>query len=104
MIRPLPVPVPTVLLPAYDEYLLGYRDRSHAIDPRDTGKIHLINGLALPILINGRVRGSWKRAGGTKKVMLSLKYFEPPDEQEQDTVAAAAERYGAFVGRPVEMT
>jgi len=95
-------PPMAVLLPAYDEYLLGYRDRSHAIDPRDTGKISLINGLAHPILIRGRVRGSWKRIRGEKTIRLTMEYFDPPGREEQSAVAAAGERYGAFIGKPVE--
>jgi hypothetical protein len=94
----------TVLLPAYDEYLLGYRDRTHALDPRDTGKVNLINGLAFPILINGRVMGTWKRASRTKKIVISLNYFDPPKEAEQHAAVAAAERYGTFVGKSVEIT
>ena len=102
----LPVPQAAhtaYLLPAYDEYLLGYRDRTHAIDPADTGKINLINGLASPIVINGRVRGSWKRTTGTKKIVLSLKYFDPPDGKEKIAVASAADRYGLFMSKPLDI-
>lgn len=92
------------LLPAYDEYLIGYRDRSHAIDSGDAGKVNLINGLALPILINGRVRGTWKRKTGTKKIGLSLIFFNHPDEHDLPLVLAAAEQYGWFMGKPVDTT
>lgn len=107
--RPETIPPPhevtaaAVLLPAYDEYLLGYRDRSHALDPRDTKKINLINGLARPILINGRVRGIWKNRIAKKKVVVSLNYFEPPDETAQLAAVAAAKKYGTFMGKPIEI-
>jgi hypothetical protein len=93
----------TVLLPAYDEYLLGYRDRSHAIDPGDAGKVNLINGLALPILINGKVAGTWKRTPQQKKIRIALDYFHHPKEEEQSAILAAAERYGEFTGKSVEV-
>jgi hypothetical protein len=94
----------TVLLPAYDEYLLGYRDRTHAIDPRDADKVNLINGLALPILVNGKVAGTWKRTPRQKKILISLNYFNPPEEEEEESAIVAAERYGEFMGKPVETT
>jgi hypothetical protein len=93
-----------VLLPAYDEYLLGYQDRSHALDPRDAGKINLINGLARPILVSGRIRGSWKRVIAPEKIMVTINYFEPQNEDAERAVEAAVKRYGAFIGKPVGTT
>lgn len=92
-----------VLLPAYDEYILGYRDRTHAIDRRDLGRVRLVNGLALPILVDGRVRGTWRRTFKKDAVRISLRFLDPPDGDEQLATVAAAERYGRFVGRPVEI-
>jgi hypothetical protein len=91
-----------VLLPAYDEYLLGYRDRSHALDLPYAGKINLTNGLARPILVNGRVRGSWKRVIAKEKIVVSLNYFEPLKEAAYLAAVAAVKRYGTFIGKPVE--
>ena len=92
-----------VLLPAYDEYILGYRDRTHAIDRQNLGRVRLVNGLALPILVDGRVRGTWRRTFKKDAVRISLRFLDPPDGDERLTTVAAAERYGRFVGRPVEI-
>ena len=98
-----PVSPFAVLLPVYDEYILGYRDRTHAIDRQDLGRVRLVNGLALPILVDGRVRGTWRRTFEKDAVRISLRFLDPPDEDERLTTVAAAERYGRFVGRPVEI-
>ena len=67
-----------VLLPAYDEYILGYRDRTHAIDRRDLGRVRLVNGLALPILVDGRVRGTWRRTFKKDAVRILAPLPRPP--------------------------
>jgi hypothetical protein len=99
----LPAPPFTVLLPAFDEYILGYRDRSHAIDRRGLERVRLVNGLAQPILVDGRVRGTWRRTFVKDTVRISLSFLDPPDGDERLAAVAAAERYGRFVGRPVEI-
>jgi hypothetical protein len=54
------------LLPAFDEYLLGYQDRSPVLDDEH---FELIvpggNGIFQPIIVaGGRIVGTWRRAGG----------------------------------------
>lgn len=54
------------LLPAFDEYLLGYQDRSPILDDEHT---ELIvpggNGVFQPIIVaGGRIVGTWRREGG----------------------------------------
>jgi hypothetical protein len=51
------------LLPGFDEYMLGYNDRSAVLDPRHAQKlIPDNNGRFLSTMVmNGRVVGTWKR-------------------------------------------
>lgn len=55
------------LLPGFDEYLLGYADRSFAVPPQFADQIVPgNNGMFRPTIVKaGRVVGTWKR-GGTK--------------------------------------
>ncbi|MDG3016465.1 winged helix DNA-binding domain-containing protein [Speluncibacter jeojiensis] len=53
------------LLPGFDEFILGYRDRSAAVDPRFS---ELLcpggNGMFFPTVVDGgQVVGTWKRNG-----------------------------------------
>ena len=93
------------LLPGFDEYLLGYKDRSAVLDPRHASKIVPGgNGMFLPTLvINGRVAGIWKRALKKKSVVITACPFAPMKKVEKDAFAIAAERYGRFVGLAVEI-
>lgn len=52
----------TILLPAYDEYLIGYKSRHMALPPEKMDIAHTKNGLFYPVtLTNGIVTGRWKR-------------------------------------------
>lgn len=93
------------LLPPFDEFLVGYRDRSAALDPRYN---QLIvpggNGVFNPIIvIGGRVVGTWKRALKKDRVVLTCMPFASFTEEQAEALAATAERYARFVGKPVSL-
>jgi len=97
-------PAPSVyLLPGFDEYMLGYTDRSAALAPQDAPKIHPGgNGVFSPtIVVDGRVVGSWKRTVKKRAVTVEFTPFRPFTAPEQDVIAEAAGRYGDFLGLPV---
>jgi hypothetical protein len=87
------------LLPIYDEYTVAYRDRAAAVDPAYASATG--NGLSPGVVLDGRVVGTWKRASVRDEVVLSTTLFVAPSKAEERALAAAAERYGAFLGRPV---
>ncbi|MDH6679490.1 hypothetical protein M2284_003712 [Rhodococcus sp. LBL1] len=53
------------LLPGFDEFILGYRDRSAAVDPEFENRLHPGgNGMFTPTVVDGgQVVGTWKRNG-----------------------------------------
>lgn len=91
------------LLPGFDEYLLGYRDRRAVLDPAYNQKIVPgSNGIFMPTIIcAGRVVGTWKRAFKKNTVIITLEPFAPLSQAQLQAVEVAAERYGHFMGRPV---
>jgi Winged helix DNA-binding domain len=93
------------LLPGFDEYILGYTDRSAALDPRHALKVVTgNNGRFMPtIIMKGRVAGIWNRTLGKKAVFLSPTPFASLTKVEKRAFAAAAQRYGQFLGMSVEM-
>jgi hypothetical protein len=54
------------LLPAFDNYLVGYRDRSAILDPATQDRIYQGGMIRPSVLLDGRVVGSWAldRANG----------------------------------------
>ena len=89
------------LLAPFDEWLLGYRDRSAVIEADDMGKVAPgANGIFFPIVvIDGRVAGVWKRAFKRDNVIMTFTPFRPWTDAEQEAVGCAAERYAAFVDK-----
>lgn len=50
----------TILLPSYDEYLIGYKSRHHAFEEEFRHRIHSSNGLFYPVILHdGQVVGNW---------------------------------------------
>jgi len=90
------------LLPPFDEFLVSYKDRSAALDPRDAGlwaeRDHLMSSV---IVVGGRVLGSWKRALGRGGVTIAATLARPLTEAERLAFTAATARYGHFLGLPV---
>jgi hypothetical protein len=89
------------LLPPFDEYLIGYRDRSAALDP-------IYNQLVVPggngifnpiIVIDGQVAGTWKRVFKRDTVVITFSPFAPWGDEHAPALIAAAEEYARFVGK-----
>lgn len=93
----------THLLPGFDEYLLGYTDRSAIIDVKHGKKLAMTaNGqFGATIVVNGQVEGLWKRTIGAKHVEMEAFYFEAAGKGVQQAVATAAKRYAKFLGLAV---
>ncbi len=94
---------PTVhLLPGFDEYLLGYRDRDAVIDFGHAAQIVPGgNGVFLPmVVVGGQVAGTWTRRVKGGAVEVTVSPFGDLDHVE-DRVTAAATAYAAFLGLPL---
>jgi hypothetical protein len=70
---PAPVPPPR-LLPAFDPYVLGWRDRSFAVDPEHAHRVHPGGGIIRATAIaRGRAVATWTLRGGR----VSIDPFAP---------------------------
>ncbi len=89
-----------VLLPGFDEYLLGYQDRSDVLDAAHAQKVVPgNNGVFFPmIVIDGQIEGTWKRAIKRDKVIITRDTFRSLTDDEIAGFEAAAQRYAAFHG------
>ena len=91
------------LLPGFDEYLLGYRDRDIVLAPEHAGKIVPgSNGVFLPtIVVDGKIVGTWKRTVKRSTVVIEPVPFSPLSADQIARLRAAAERYARFRGLEV---
>lgn len=89
-----PAPHAVRLLPAFDEYLLGWRTRSGVLADAHARAVHPGGGILRPtVLVDGVIRGTWSLNGPTLTVS--------PFEAERIPVQAEAEDVSRFLGRPV---
>jgi hypothetical protein len=104
--RPLPRRKPSAhLLPNYDEYFIGFRDRS-AIGERlrDLKSATVINGLMAHVLVvDGQLVGGWKRAIDKQSVVIDVTLLTRLSATERRNVTAAAGRFGKFLQAKCEI-
>ena len=91
------------LLPPFDEYTVAYRDRSAVVEARFAARASAGGMLHPLVVIDGRVRGTWRRTLATGGVRIDAKPFSRLSKTDWKTIAAAAERYGEFLGAPVSL-
>jgi hypothetical protein len=90
-------------LPAYDEFLISYRDRSSIIPSGIEKTIISNNGIFRPVvLINGQVAGLWRRAAQKDKVSVELNLFKPPDEKIKKLIGKESAILGLFLNKQTE--
>jgi Winged helix DNA-binding domain len=94
------------LLPGFDEYLLGYTNRSAALPPRYADRVVPGgNGVFLATLVlDGLVRGTWRRETGPKGVVIEASPFGRLTAAEKHAFTAPSERYARFLDMPVTLT
>ncbi|MEO3768231.1 winged helix DNA-binding domain-containing protein [Streptomyces sp. B5E4] len=86
-----PDPSPDVrLLPAYDDYWLGWRDRDAAIPPDFVRAVRPGGGqIRAAVTVNGRAAGTWT---GPRKGNVQVRMFaEGPDRAAADVTAETAD-------------
>jgi len=90
-------------LPGFDEYLLGYKDRSLMASPVDLAAIIPGgNGVFQSTLVRGgRVVATWKRVIGRKGVTVTVQPLIDFTARDHRQAAEALERFAAFLGLPL---
>jgi hypothetical protein len=92
-------------LPGFDEYLLGYKDRSLMVD--DAHKQAIIpggNGVFQATLVRaGRVVGTWKRTLTKKAVVVSATPLVDLRTSDRRDAEASLQPFADFVGLPLDV-
>jgi hypothetical protein len=93
------------LLPAFDEYLLGYKDRGAVLAVEEAQRVVPgKNGVFLPTIVaGGRVVGTWRRKLKKNAVDITLSPFAHLDDPEERAIEAARS-YSDFVGLPLSQS
>lgn len=94
-------PTSAHLLPAYDEYVLGYVDRSVRFR-HDPELIVSVNGIVAPVaIVRGRIIGRWSRPTPTGTIVLEP--FDALSDTDVRALEHASERLGWFLRRDIAL-
>ena len=93
------------LLPAFDEYIIGYSDRTATLEQPHFKKAVSNNGIFYPtIIIDGKVVGTWKRTFKKGNIAIMLSPFKALSPTQRSSIALAAKHYSRFMEMSVSIT
>ena len=85
------------LLPAFDEFLVSYKDRSASLDASRKVQTITGNGIFKPVVVhNAWVHGIWQRTFKKDKVAVQYQLFEESAEVDATLLQEAVARFSAF--------
>ncbi|MBU2669361.1 winged helix DNA-binding domain-containing protein [Actinoplanes bogorensis] len=88
-------------LPGFDEFMLGYKDRSLMTDNVDA-IVPGGNGVFRSTLVQrGRVRATWTRTLTAKGVTVTVEPLTSFTKKDRDAAAKALDPYAAYLGLPL---
>lgn len=92
------------LLPAYDEFIISYKDRSASISNEKYRKAISINGLFRPtIVVNGKVIGIWKRKIEKDNNLIEIELFENQNKSIKSKIKNEAKKLKSFYNKNLEV-
>lgn len=92
------------LLPAFDEFIISYKDRSATLTFEHHRRAVSSNGMFHPVIVvDGQTVGTWKRAIKKDKVEIMTTYFTRLAPASQTLIEAASVQYSRFMGKTVDL-
>jgi hypothetical protein len=96
-----PKRTPVRLLPSFDTYLLGHKERQHLVAEEQRAKVYRSQGWIAPVvLINGRIGGVWEHRLEGGRLQVRVRAFIPFPRRVANEVYAEAQDLGRFLGIP----
>lgn len=90
------------LLPAFDEFLISYKDRTASIPLENQHKAFSKNGIFYPVIVeNGKVIGLWKRTIKKDTAIIETQFLTPVNTSFRKSIENAAELYGKFIQKKI---
>ncbi len=92
------------LLPSFDPYLLGHRDKGHLVDAAHYKRVYRSQGWLSPVvLVGGRVVGVWSYRRRAGRLHVELEPFARFPAAVRAGIEAEAEDLGRFLGAEAEV-
>ena len=95
---------PVRLLPHFDIFLLGHKDKSHIVAETHYKQVFKKAAWIAPVLLcGGRAIGTWKQKRTAKKVIVTAEPFVPLTKSQTDDIEAETQRLGDYLELIPEM-
>lgn len=92
------------LLPAFDEFIIGYKNRLSITPNENYSKAISKNGMFYPvIIINGKTAGLWKRVIKKDKIIIEAQLFEQPNSSINKQIIDESKKIGKFLGKEAKV-
>ncbi len=92
------------LLPRYDTYILGHKDKSHLVERENYKSVfQSLARIAAVLLVNGRIWGTWSYQRGANRVTLIVEPFREVAPEAWEGLEAEAVAMERFFGAPCEL-
>jgi hypothetical protein len=93
------------LLPSFDEYLLGWRDRGFAVAPKDWKRINRGGGWLHPVVLaDGRAVGTWRSELARERMRITVEPFSTVGRGVRGDISAEGKDIGRFLGADAEIS
>ena len=85
------------ILPSYDEYLLGYKDRTDVLPKEHYPKAFTNNGLFYPVILHeGQVIGNWSKSAKKGSASIECSWFRSNDCVDETVLNQEKDKYMRF--------
>jgi hypothetical protein len=92
------------LLPAYDEFLISYKDRTASLSQVQNKLAISTNGIFYPVIVfDGEVIGTWKRASKKDKITIHTNFFAKPTSSVLKVFKNNSAAFDSFTGKVSEV-
>ncbi|MES2655225.1 MAG: winged helix DNA-binding domain-containing protein [Bacteroidota bacterium] len=88
----------TYFLPAFDQYIIGYKDRTASLHPTHFSNVITNNGIFKPSIVrNGEVIGTWKRTIKKDQVLIEPTFFDTANQLNSKELNKATQLVETFL-------
>lgn len=92
------------MIPAYDEFIISYRDRTASLSLVDHKKAVSENGIFYPtILKNGQVIGTWKLNYKKDNIVLTTRLFKTSNPDLNEILFKSSIKFSKFINKKIEL-
>jgi hypothetical protein len=91
------------LLPMFDNYLVGYRDRTAMLDPTRHKQVYVGGIIKATVVDNGRILASWQLSRGAKRSTITVTPFESLTRRQRRELDRECSDLARFLDEPLEL-